>query len=340
MLKEFITGGDNYIMTSVAPDSCRNPRAIIHSRSLVSGVLVLDKPEDMTSFSVVSRVRNCLGQKKVGHCGTLDPFATGVLVICLNGATRISDQLSLQDKLYRFSIHFGLQTDTLDRTGQTVHSYHGPAISEEELLSAIGGYVGPYRQNVPRYAAVKVQGRRLYELARKGIEVELPSREVCVHRLELIRYTWPEAVMEVHCSKGTYVRQLAADIGGELGCGAHVTALRRLASGSFDIGKSISLEELQRVSKTSDAWQTRVISLSAALAHLPALVIEDQQILSGLANGHLDSEWQSGSRRNLPGNNNPVRLLAGSGHLLALWWPECKDDSNPKGRLRVFRSSA
>ena len=327
-------------MINGAPDPCHNQPDIFPSPSRVSGVLVLDKPENMTSFSVVSRVRKSLGVKKVGHCGTLDPFATGVLVICLNGATRISDQLSLQDKLYRFSAHFGLETDTLDRTGQVIHTYSGPFISEQELLETISGYVGPYHQNVPRYAAVKVQGKRLYDLTRKGIEVELPSREVFVHQLKLLGYTWPVAVMEVHCSKGTYVRQLAADIGRELGCGAHVTALRRLASGSFGIGEAISLEELQRVSKISAAWQAKVVSLSEALAHLPALMIEDQQILSGLANGHLDPAWQSGNRRHLSGNKTPVRLLASSGHLLALWWPECNDDSDPKGRLRVFRSFA
>ena len=322
-------------MTSGALNVFNNQPEINYKTSGVSGVLVLDKPEHMTSFAVVSRVRKLLGIRKVGHCGTLDPFATGVLVICLNAATRISDQLSLQDKLYRFSIHLGLETDTLDGTGRVVNTFSGHAASEQQVLETIGGYVGPYRQQVPRYAAVKVQGRRLYELTRKGIEVELPTRDICVHRLELLGYNWPVAVMEVHCSKGAYVRQLAADIGRELGCGAHVTSLRRLASGSFDIARAISLEELKQVSRTGDAWHGRLISLSEALAHLPALVIEDQRVLSGLANGRLDAAWQSCNRRYV-GGENPVRLLAGSGRLLALWWPECSDDSDPKGRLRVF----
>jgi len=303
----------------------------------VNGVLVLDKPEGMTSFSLAALAKKLLGVKKVGHCGTLDPFATGVLVICVNQATRIADQLSLQDKLYRFSIRFGIETDTLDKTGQVVQTYNGPPIHEDGLLAALGKFSGPYRQQVPRYAAVKVQGKRLYELARKGIEVDLPVRDVVIHHLELLGYEWPEAQLEVHCSKGTYVRQLAADIGIMLSCGAHVNELRRLASGPFDIAKAISLEELKQAAKTG-LWKTKLISMNDALAHLPELSIEDEGLLKNLYNGHLDPEWEASSRDQLAKKGGPVRLLATEDHLVALWWPEYRqNDGNIQRCLRVFK---
>ncbi|MCK8602353.1 tRNA pseudouridine(55) synthase TruB [Desulfoferrobacter suflitae] len=301
-----------------------------------SGILIVDKPEGLTSFAVVARVKKSLKLKKVGHCGTLDPFATGVLVLCINQATRIADQLSLQDKLYRFTLHFGVQTDTLDRTGQVVQTYDGPAVDESDLAAAAHGFVGIQRQQVPRYAAVKVQGRRLYELARKGVEVPLPERDITIHRLRVIRYHWPEAIMEARCSKGTYIRQLAADIGHRLGCGAHVNALRRLASGSFDICQAISMEELKSIAK-DNRWREKLISMSEALDHLPAMVIKDRQILQGLDNGHLDPAWVAEKRGQFARSAGPVRLLTGAApQLLALWWPGSSEDAHSKRHLRVF----
>ena len=308
-----------------------------HSSAGVNGVLVLDKPEGMTSHSLAARTKKLLGLKKVGHCGTLDPFATGVMVICVNQATRIADLLSLQDKLYRFSIRFGIETDTLDKTGQVVRTYNGSPIREEELLVALGKFSGPYRQQVPRYAAVKVQGRRLYELTRKGIEIELPVRDVAIHHLELLGYEWPEAHIQVHCSKGTYVRQLVSDIGTMLNCGAHVNELRRLASGPFEIAKAISLEELQKVA-VNGTWETKLISMNEALAHLPKLLIEDERLLRNLYNGHLDPEWEANSRGQLAQKSEPVRLLAAKDQLVALWWPACRQtDGNKQRCLRVFK---
>jgi len=303
----------------------------------VNGVLVLDKPDGMTSFRLAALTKKLLGLEKTGHCGTLDPFATGVLVICVNQATRIADQLSLQDKLYRFSMRFGVETDTLDKTGRVVQTYNGPPIDEDELPVALDKFSGSYRQQVPRYAAVKVQGKRLYALARKGIEVHRPARDVDIHRLELLAYQWPEAQMEVHCSKGTYIRQLAADIGTLLKCGAHVNELRRLASGPFDIAKAISLEELEQAAKNGK-WKTNLISMNDALAHLPEVLIQDETILKNLHNGHLDPEWKAGNRDQLAQTHGPVRLLTAENHLVALWWPECRqNEGNRQRMLRVFK---
>ncbi len=307
------------------------------SPKTVSGILVVDKAEGLTSFAMVARVKNFLGLKKAGHCGTLDPFATGVLVICINQATRIADQLSMQDKLYRCSVRFGVETDTLDRTGRIVRTYDGPAVCESDLLNAAASFVGAYRQQVPRYAAVKVQGKRLYELARKGVEVERPSRDVIIHNLKLLGYDWPEAVMEVHCSKGAYIRQLTSDLGRELGCGAHVKELRRIASGSFDISRAMTDEELRQVSK-NDGWREKLVSMNEALDHLAAIIIEDRQVLQGLNNGHLDPAWAKQKREQLSEQNAPVRLLAGiDRQLVALWWPACRDDTEKRRCLRVFK---
>ncbi|MDY0041593.1 MAG: tRNA pseudouridine(55) synthase TruB [Desulforhabdus sp.] len=302
-----------------------------------SGILILDKPEGMTSFKLTDRTRKLLNLTKAGHCGTLDPFATGVLVVCVNQATRIADQLSLQDKLYQFTMRFGLETDSLDKTGHMVRAYDGPPIGKGELLGALGTFVGRYGQLVPRYAAVKVRGKRLYELARRGIEVDRPTREVEVHSLELLDYRWPEAQIKVHCSKGTYIRQLAADIGRVLNCGAHVSELRRWASGPFDIATAIPLDELERMPQNG-GWETKLISMNDALAHLPEVLIRDEMLLQNLYNGHLDPEWKTVSCNQLVSKRGPVRLVTAKKHLAALWWPECLQNEGSKQRtLRVFK---
>lgn len=302
-----------------------------------SGVLVLDKPEGMTSFALTAKVKKLLHLKKVGHCGTLDPFATGVMVLCLDQATRIADQLALQDKRYQFLICFSIETDTLDRTGRIVKRYHGPPVAEDHLVSTLTRFTGRVRQQVPRYAAVKVQGRRLYELTRKGIELtDLPAREIAIHDLKLLRFQWPYAELQVHCSKGTYVRQLAADIGTALHCGAYVQELRRLASGAFRITQALSLEELKEAAN-SDSWRSKLLSINKALAHLPAITIDDPDITKGIHHGRLDSQWKFTHRQKVPAEPGPYRLQTGENRLLALWWPERRHDvGEVKRSLRVF----
>ncbi len=298
-----------------------------------SGILVLDKPEGMLSFALISKVKRTLGVKKVGHCGTLDPFATGVLVVCLNKATRIADQLLAQDKKYLCTMHLGVETDTLDRTGRITRTLDRPA-SREELERVLGLYRGgPYMQRTPLYSARRVQGKRLHECARRGIAVELPEREVRILSLELLGYEWPEADLEVHCSKGTYIRQLAADIGEALGCGGHVSRLRRLSSGSFHIDSALSLEELVEAHRNG-SWMEKVIPAAQALAHLPVFVIEDEEALRRLKNGQLAPAWESRLGDISEEHEGPVRLVGRDKRLIALWWPRSGED---RGRqLRLF----
>jgi tRNA pseudouridine55 synthase len=302
------------------------------SRVAMNGVLLLDKPEGMTSFAAADRVKRWLRAARVGHCGTLDPIATGLLVICLDQATRIADQLLVQDKTYRFTIHLGVETDTLDKTGRVLNTYGGSAPSEAAVQEAIAELRGRTCQQVPRFSAVKINGRRAYDLARKGLEVQPPLREVWIHRLDLIAWEWPQLILEARCSKGTYIRQLAADLGRLLECGGHVSQLRRLASGTFHVDQAVSLDELRRL-KDEDGWHGKVFPIAAALSHLPTIYVEDHQVLARVRDGYLDPGWETDWRRRVdPSTGQAVRLQAGD-QLVALWWPNAKPGER---RLRVF----
>ncbi|NSW86047.1 MAG: tRNA pseudouridine(55) synthase TruB [Syntrophobacteraceae bacterium] len=297
------------------------------------GVIVLDKPEGMSSSAVVQWVRKRLHIKKTGHCGTLDPFATGVLLVCINQATRISDQFLDQDKEYLFTLHLGVETDTLDRTGTVTRVYDGAPCSVEELREAMNRFRGTFVQKVPRYAAIKIQGKRLYQLSRQGIAFEPPSREVHVRSIELISYEWPHAVMKVSCSKGTYVRRLASDIGRILQCGAHVSALRRTASGSFSVEQALTLDRLERHAM-DPARCAAFVTMAEALEHLPAVTMGDEAMLERLKNGCLDSAWIAEHLQVFGGCGTPVRILTPRRLLAALWWPD--RDEEKERRLRVF----
>jgi tRNA pseudouridine55 synthase len=315
-------------MTVVSPGS--------RPRFGASGVLLLDKPANISSFAAISQLKRLLNAERVGHCGTLDPFATGLLLVCLNQATRIVDQLLVQDKVYRFTMHLGVETNTLDRTGAICRRYDGKPPDEASLKQVAAVFRGRYLQQAPKYSAIKVRGRRLYEWTRQGIDMETPVRPVLIHRLELENYEWPEAVFEVHCSKGTYVRQLAADIGEKLSCGGHVSQLRRLTSGRFNIDQATTLGELKGISEDSN-WRSKLLSLNEALSHLPECIMGSPAVPAFLQGGHLDADWEAHQRLALGINRQgPVRLVNGEGRLLALWWPYAQAGER---RLRVFSSS-
>ena len=210
------------------------------ARLMGDGLLILDKPAGCTSHELVQRVKSILGADKVGHGGTLDPFATGVLVVLINEATKLSPYLAGQDKCYRFTLVLGVETDTLDSTGSVVARYTGPVLREEEVREACSALIGELDLEVPRYSAVRVGGERLYRLARRGVPVEPPTRRVSIRSLVLLDFCWPEVSFEMVCSKGTYVRSLGAHVGRRLRCGAHVGSLRRLRSGSFTLEQAVT----------------------------------------------------------------------------------------------------
>jgi tRNA pseudouridine55 synthase len=215
------------------------------SESPIEGLLVIDKPTGMTSHTVINRLRKILGTRRIGHAGTLDPLATGVLVVAVGKTTRLLEFMVTDNKSYRADLKLGVTTDTLDRDGTVLEEFPLDGLDEEQVRTASKSFVGTIQQIPPMYSAIKQNGVALHKLARKGIEVERPPRTITISRLELISCTLPDAVIEVDCSKGTYVRTLCADIGAQLGVGAHVTELRRLSSGPFTLAEAITLDQLK-----------------------------------------------------------------------------------------------
>ncbi len=212
------------------------------------GVLLIDKPTDHTSHDVVARIRGILRMKRVGHAGTLDPMATGLLVVLLGKATKLSQYLMSVDKCYTGSVKLGQITNTQDAEGEVLETRPVPELSEEQVRAALRGMVGDQYQIPPMFSAIKIKGQPLYKAARAGEEVEREPRFIRVKRFELTRWAAPDTLdFSVDCTKGTYVRTLAHDLGQKLGCGAHLSALRRISSGALNVDRAVTLEALQKM---------------------------------------------------------------------------------------------
>jgi tRNA pseudouridine55 synthase len=209
----------------------------------LDGILIINKPPGLTSHDVVNRVRRLTHQRRVGHAGTLDPLATGVLVVCLGQATRVAEYASGEDKSYCTEIVLGIATDTYDSEGQVTGRGVVDA-SLDDIQSALAGFLGPILQVPPAYSAIKQAGEPLYKAARAGLDVKTEARPVRIDALRIVTYQAPVLVLEVECGKGTYIRSLAHDLGQRLGCGAHMSALVRLRSGRFHLEDAITLDDL------------------------------------------------------------------------------------------------
>jgi len=210
-----------------------------------NGILVVNKPKGITSHDVVNSVRRVFGIKRVGHAGTLDPAATGVLIILVGSATKLSGQLMTDEKAYRACVRFGIYTDTQDSTGRILRTGE-VKFRAEDLESCLLSFLGPGEQIPPMYSALRHKGKRLYKLARRGIEVERKPRRIFIRSIGMTRFESPFATIEVTCSKGTYIRQLCADIGERLGCPAHMAELERLRSGAFGMDGAIDFEIIRK----------------------------------------------------------------------------------------------
>ncbi len=290
------------------------------------GVLLVDKPAGHTSHDVVARVRRAAGFVRCGHAGTLDPMATGVLPVLLGDATRISDQLMNHDKQYRFTLRFGQTTDTMDAEGRLLEERPVPEMSEARLRELISAFSGPQQQTAPMYSAVKIDGQPLHRAARRGQEVERPVRSVVIHAFELEDWTSPFLTATVHCSKGTYVRVLAHDLGAAAGCGAHVTALRRLRCGEFRVERALPLDAVLAMGE--DQIGGRLIPLREALASLVAVELTPEQakdVWCGRDTGGIeDNSAGIGDNSGVVGDNSapsaevPVVLTDACGRGLAL----------------------
>jgi len=253
-------------------------------KNAISGALVVDKPVGMTSHDVVQAIRNGTGLRRAGHTGTLDPRASGVLVILVGPAVRLSEYVSASDKRYQAIIRLGGSTETFDAEGEVTYSKDPLSVTEEQFEEALKTFVGEIEQTPPPYSAVKVQGRKAYEMARKGEEVELEPRKITVHHLEVLEWTPPEVVIDVHCSSGTYVRSLANDLGIKLGCGAYLVGLRRTKSGKFSLRDSVPLRKLQEAF-TAGNWYQYLIPAAEALGDWPALELNPDEV-EDVRHGH------------------------------------------------------
>jgi len=249
----------------------------------ISGVLVVDKPIGMTSHDVVQGIRRGTGIRRAGHTGTLDPRASGVLVVLLGPAVRLSEYVSASDKRYQAIMRLGTTTDTYDADGRITASAE-VKVTEEQFTEALTHFVGEIEQVPPPYSAVKVQGRKAYEMAREGEEVDLAPRKINVYSLELLEWALPEAVIDVYCSSGTYVRSLANDLGAMLGCGASLTGLRRTKSGRFTLRDAVQLRKLEDAFDNG-TWYQYLIPAAEALSDWPAVELTTEQV-DAIRHGH------------------------------------------------------
>lgn len=215
----------------------------------IEGILLIDKPQDHTSHDVIARMRGILKMKRVGHAGTLDPMATGLLIVLVGKATRVSQYLISLDKEYEGTIELGKVTDTQDADGEVMETRPVPQLTQAQVQSAMNGFLGDQYQTPPMYSAIKIDGVPLYKSARKGEEVEREPRFIRVMNWEITGgFNLPRFNFRLRCTKGTYVRTLAHDLGQKLGCGAHLAALRRTATDKFNVSQAVTLEQLQAMS--------------------------------------------------------------------------------------------
>jgi len=268
-----------------------NARPPKKPRDLVDGVLLIDKPVGLSSNDALTKVKRIVNAKKAGHTGTLDPFATGLLPLCFGEATKFSQDLLEADKTYDAVVHLGITTTTGDTEGEAVET-RPVDVTVEQIEAALARFRGPIMQVPPMYSALKRDGKALYEYAREGITLEREARPVTIHKLEMLAYEAPMLTIRVTCSKGTYVRVLGEDIGAELGCGAHLNALRRIQVGNLTVDGMVTLEQLQG----HDNPLSLLAPVDALLSSFPRVELTDE----------LAARFLNGQRLAL--NREPVTL--------------------------------
>jgi tRNA pseudouridine55 synthase len=279
--------------------------------SRLHGLIVMDKPAGFTSHDVVAKLRRITGERKAGHAGTLDPMATGVLPVAFGDATRVLEYLAGASKVYRAEITFGVATDTLDAEGRVTAIDPNVAITRERLESALTTFRGAFDQLPPMHSAIKIGGVKLYELARRGEEIDRPARPVEVHGIELVDWQAPVATIDVHSSKGFYVRSLARDLGERLGTVAHLSNLVRLATGPFSLADAWTFGELETLTRDEIAgvWSDVALHPDSLLNDVPAIVI-----------GNDDLDWWRQGRGILlaPVTDETVNVYAADGTWLGI----------------------
>ena len=298
----------------------------------IDGVMVVDKPKGPTSHDVVAMVRRALGTRSVGHAGTLDPMATGVLVVAVGEGTKLVRWLTADDKRYRATVQLGAETDTLDAEGEVVVRAPVPPLSVESVREVAAGFLGRQRQRVPAFSAVKVDGRTLHERARRGEAVEAPEREVVVHRLAIGSVADDRVELEVEAAKGFYVRSLGRDLARALGTRGHLVALRRLASGAFTLEGALAGEVLQSAARGDEDARAEVRAgvrtLAEACRGMPRVILDAQGVEHAHHGRPIDLRFGE-VLDPLEEGAEPVALLDRSGALVAI--------GSFSGELRVRR---
>ena len=277
----------------------------------MDGILVINKEKGYTSRDVVNKVSKILGTKKVGHIGTLDPLATGVLVLCIGKALKVVELLMDHDKEYIAKFKLGIETDTLDITGKVLNTC-GKKIDKEDLVNAIKKFKGTIKQEVPKYSAVKVNGKKLYEYARNNIDVKLPSKEVTIYKIELLDYNEDKMEVTIFCSvsKGTYIRSLIRDIGKNLDTYATMTELERTKLGRYDINNSYLLSDIEK-------GNYKLLDIKDIYPENKKMVIKDEILLKKIKNGMVLEKFYDGKDKMILDKNN---------NLIAIY-TECSDKS-------------
>jgi tRNA pseudouridine55 synthase len=298
----------------------------------LSGVVVVDKPSGPTSFDVVRRVKGLFKTKRCGHTGTLDPTATGVLPICIGDATKVATFVSEGEKEYDAVVRFGVVTDTQDAAGRVLETRELGELTEEKVRAELSGFVGLVEQTPPMYSARKVDGKRLYELARAGEEVEREARQIHIDEARLTFFRAPDAGVFVRCSKGTYLRTLAHDLGQRLGCGAHLRELKRVRVGPFGLEDSVGLDTLMAAAKEGrESLERYLLPVSRALDELAELQL-DVTIARRVAHGHAPGPADLSRLRAPPfPRGRKVRLVDPESRVLAV------AESDGIGTLKLLR---
>ncbi|MDM8536140.1 tRNA pseudouridine(55) synthase TruB [Desulfobacterales bacterium HSG17] len=305
-------------------------------QQMLDGILIVDKPENMSSARLVSKIKYLTRVKKAGHTGTLDPFATGLMICCLNKATKLSGFFLNSNKTYEGTLELGKETDTQDSTGTVVSISDKTEFDPETIKSVFEKFIGPIKQMPPVYSALKHQGTPLYKLARKGKPFQKPERDVFISNLDIMAVNLPEIKFCVSCSSGTYIRTLASDIGKELGCGAHLKQLRRTGCDKFTIQNAVSLEKIAEMADSGDI-NNQIISMSDALANLPYFQADKnltEKIMYGRTIFHNDinlcpEDSPEGSPGESPGesNDNYLRVVDKHNRLLSILSHKKNSDS-------------
>ncbi len=280
----------------------------------MNGIILIDKPQGITSRDVVNKISKILGTKKVGHTGTLDPIATGILVLCIGKATKISELITNYDKEYIAEITLGIETDTLDTEGHIIREVKDISVTKEQIVDVLNSFKGKIKQQVPIYSAIKVKGKKLYEYARNNKEVELPTRDIEIYNIELISDVIDNRFkIKCHVSKGTYIRSLVRDIGLKLGYPACMSSLRRIKQGSFSIDECHTIKDVE-------ANKYKLIQIDKALFNIKTMVVDTE----------LEKKIRDGAIIDKRFEENLVKMINKQGEVIAIYQTYDKDITKAK----------